>query len=261
MRETGFAVLVNTSISAELLEKTYSDWAKFFSSPEKNDYTFSTESQFGFFPMKSENAKNSAVKDLKEFYHLYNQRQLPSNLSSATLELREQMLGIGAQLLDWLEAESSIDKRVNFSEPLRNMIRGSEQSLTRILHYPPLPGQFEDGAVRAAAHEDINLITLLPAATESGLEVLDSNGNWQAVTCEANSLVVNIGDMLERASNGFFRSTTHRVVNPSGDAAKRSRYSMPLFIHPRPEVILSRDSEPFTAREFLDQRLRELGLK
>ena len=111
--------------------------------------------------------------------------------------------------------------------------------------------------MRAAAHEDINLITLLPAATAMGLELLDTAGQWQSVICERNDIVVNVGDMLELASQGYYRSATHRVVNPEGTASQQSRLSMPLFLHPRPEVVLAPDK---TARQYLQERLREIGL-
>ena len=142
--------------------------------------------------------------------------------------------------------------------PLRRMVEGSPQTLFRILHYPPLAGDEEAGAVRAAAHEDINLITLLVAATAPGLQVQDAGGRWLDVPADPGSVVVNSGDMLAMASGGHYRSTTHRVVNPAGEESRRSRLSMPLFLHPWPEVRLS---ATHTAREYLDERLREIGLK
>jgi isopenicillin N synthase-like dioxygenase len=158
--------------------------------------------------------------------------------------------------LAWLEiSERSPDclKALQLS----NAIADSPSTLLRILHYPPLPEHFPDGAIRAAAHEDINLITLLPAATATGLEILDNQGNWHEVPCAMGDLVVNVGDMLQLASQGYYRSTTHRVVNPVGALARRSRYSMPLFLHPRPEVVLV---DGITAKSYLQERLREIGL-
>ena len=111
--------------------------------------------------------------------------------------------------------------------------------------------------MRAAAHEDINLITLLPAATAPGLEVLDTQGRWHSVKCDPGTIAINAGDMLQMASCGFFKSTTHRVVNPRGPEARLPRYSMPLFLHPRAEVRLSAEH---TAKSYLEERLRELGL-
>jgi isopenicillin N synthase-like dioxygenase len=138
------------------------------------------------------------------------------------------------------------------------MIENSDANLFRILHYPPLTGEHEPGAVRAAAHEDINLITLLPAATAPGLEVKDSHGHWISVPCDPGNIIINAGDMLQLASEGYYKSTTHRVVNPPENEAKKSRYSMPLFLHPRSEAHLS---PTLTAGEYLNQRLREIGLK
>ncbi len=127
----------------------------------------------------------------------------------------------------------------------------------RILHYPPLTEHYEHDAIRAAPHEDINLITLLPAATTPGLEVKDLQGNWHAVTCDAGNIVVNVGDMLQLCTDFYYRSTTHRVVNPAGKDKLTSRYSMPLFLHPRPEVALTQER---TADEYLRERLREIGI-
>ncbi len=109
------------------------------------------------------------------------------------------------------------------------MIAGSEQTLLRILHYPPLNGEEELGAIRAAAHEDINLLTILPAANEPGLQVKAKDGSWLDVPCDFGNLIVNIGDMLQEASQGYFPSTTHRVINPEGADKTKARISLPLF--------------------------------
>ena len=141
--------------------------------------------------------------------------------------------------------------------PLSEMIKDSDETLLRVIHYPPMKGNEEQGAIRAAAHEDINLITLLCSATAAGLEVKDIDGNWHSVPCDPGSIAINAGDMLQMASNGYYKSTTHRVVNPMGADAKLPRYSMPLFLHPRPDVVLSKD---ITAGQYLKQRLTEIGL-
>ena len=141
--------------------------------------------------------------------------------------------------------------------PLSAMIADSPETLMRPLHYPPLAGPLPPGSVRAAAHEDINLITLLPIATAPGLEILDPQGCWTTVPGDSGDLIINVGDMLALASHGHYRSTTHRVVNPVGTAAQRSRFSLPLFLHPRREVVLA---GPITAHTYLLERLRELGL-
>jgi isopenicillin N synthase-like dioxygenase len=257
-RDTGFAVVSNHGIEKSLIEKVYQDWRQFFDSPSKFDFHFRPESQAGYFPFRSENAKGSAVKDLKEFYHLYPQQALPPQLSNATIELRDQLLVLGQKLLGWLDRATPEPIRKEFSQPLASMAEDSSLNLFRVIHYPPLTGSEEVGAIRAAAHEDINLITLLPASTEMGLEVLGANSEWFAVPGGFGDLVINVGDMLQEASQGYFRSTTHRVVNPAGEAAAKPRYSMPLFVHPRPEVRLS---SRHTAESYLTERLKEIGLK
>jgi isopenicillin N synthase-like dioxygenase len=128
----------------------------------------------------------------------------------------------------------------------------------RVLRYPPLTGQEPPGAVRAAAHGDINLLTILPAANEPGLQVKGSDGAWRDVPCDFGTLAINIGDMLEEASRGYYPSTLHRVLNPVGESATRSRVSLPLFLHPRSDVRLS---DRYSAGSYLEERLRELGVK
>ena len=145
-------------------------------------------------------------------------------------------------------------------------------SVLRLLRYPPLPDDAPDGAIRAAAHGDINAITMLLGAEEAGLELLTKKGEWLPVSPPPGALAVNIGDMLERLTNGRLRSTTHRVVNPAGDAVRRARYSMPFFLHFRPDYLIDplpsciaegeeeNAPEPILAHDFLMQRLREIKL-
>ena len=135
-------------------------------------------------------------------------------------------------------------------------------SVLRYLHYPPVAAAAA-GAIRAAAHEDINAITLLLGAEEAGLELLTRSGEWLAIASTPGALVVNVGDMLQRLTGGALRSTTHRVVNPWGEGARRSRYSMPFFLHFRPDYLIqpmAGDEPAITADDFLQQRLREIGL-
>ena len=138
------------------------------------------------------------------------------------------------------------------------MIENSRMNLMRIIHYPPLSSNIKDGAIRASAHGDINLITVLPASHESGLQVQTKIGEWIDVGCNPEYLVINSGDMLHECSGGYYPSTIHRVINPKGESAKLPRYTIPVFIHPRDEVILS---NKYTAKSFLDERLKEIGLK
>lgn len=256
LKNTGFAVIIDHGIPDELFEQAYKDMAAYFSSDDKFKDLFAADRQRGYYPMKSENAKGFSKKDLKEFYHLYPDmadQPIPGGVN--TWDLYRHMATLGQHLLSDIQDFSNL----KFSEPLAQMSWNSPQTLFRFLHYPPI-GQDADGAVRAAAHEDINLITLLPAATYPGLQVKDTDGNWIFADLEVpkNAIIVNAGDMLQEASGGYFKSTTHRVVNPTGLGATISRYSMPMFIHPHSGVRLS---EKYTAGEYLDERLRELGLK
>jgi isopenicillin N synthase-like dioxygenase len=256
--ETGFAVLTDHPIPLDLIRQTYAEWEGFFASASKHDHKFEQGKQAGYFPFRSENAKDVAQKDLKEFYHYYPMRkELPESTRRFTPELYRRMEDLGRELLQWVEEETPPEVAQHYPIRLSQMVEGGEETLLRILHYPPLTGAEEEGAVRAAAHEDINLITLLPAATAPGLEVKDKAGNWISVACDPGMIIINSGDMLRETSRGYFPSTTHRVVNPRGAEAKLPRFSMPLFLHPRTEVHLT---ETLTAGQYLKQRLREIGL-
>jgi isopenicillin N synthase-like dioxygenase len=260
LRETGFAVLSNHPIAQDLVQSVYQDWERFFNSPEKTKYLFDpkTTRQAGYFPIKSENAKGYPVADLKEFYHYRDELDQPEGMSANTQTLLNDLTHLATEILQWLDAALPAPISENLSMPLSHMIKDSDMSLLRILHYPPLVDGEDELAVRAMAHEDIVLLTILPAATAPGLQVKDSRGNWHEVSCEHGTLIFNAGDMLQMATRGYFKSTTHRVVNPIGEAAKTSRYSIPLFLHPRRDVRLS---ETHTAKDYLDERLAEIGLK
>ncbi|WP_029011660.1 isopenicillin N synthase family dioxygenase [Niveispirillum irakense] len=257
MHETGFAVLRNHPIDQGLIGDLYKVWSGFFAGAEKHDYTFDPAHQDGYFPFKSENAKDSAVKDLKEFYHVYPGRRLPPGVKDATDRMYADLARLGDTLLGWIQDQVPATVRDSFFEPLPSMMHGSDRSLFRVLHYPPIGEGYEPGAVRAAAHEDINLITLLVTGSEPGLQAQDTAGTWYDVPCDAGMIAVNGGDMLKLASGNYIPATPHRVVNPPPEH-NVSRYSMPMFLHPRADVRLSAD---LTAGEFLDQRLREIGLK
>lgn len=257
LHDTGFAVLENHPIDIQLIDTIYKEWMAFFNGEEKYHYQFHVETQDGYFPFTiSEKAKGATVKDLKEFYQYYPWGQYPKSLSLNTKKLYEYLNQLASTLLNWLESELPSFIASKLSMPLSKMIQHSEQTMLRILHYPPLSGNEPVGAVRAAAHEDINLITLLVGATSSGLQVRDNYGDWHEVPCSKESIVVNVGDMLDLATEHYYRSTTHRVVNPEN--VHQSRLSMPLFLHPYPEVALSPEK---TAGQYLHERLVELGLK
>lgn len=256
LHDTGFGVLKNHPIEAQTLTTMYDHWGSFFAGQEKEQYLFDADKFDGFFPTRmAETAKGHSVRDLKEYFHYYPWGRCPDALKASNKSYYEQAVSFATELLGWVEAQTPKDVAAGYKEPLSTMIQGSDQSLLRILHYPPLPTDRETDAIRASAHEDINLLTVLPAANEPGLQVLAKSGDWLDVPCDFGNLIVNIGDMLQEASGGYFPSTTHRVVNPDGMDASRSRISIPLFLHPRPDVKLS---DRYTAGEYLTERLNEL---
>ncbi len=258
LHETGFGVLKNHPIAEAQVRAIYDNWQAFFNSDRKSDYDYNVGTQDGFFSSKiSEVAKDHTVKDIKEYFHYYPWGQCPDDLREELQAYYSQTSSLASELLSWVEAFSPSDVRAGYSEPLSSMIDGSEQTLLRVLHYPPFDGNEEQGAIRAAAHGDINLLTILPAASEPGLQVLSQTGEWLDVPAEFGNLIVNIGDMLQEASAGYFPSTIHRVINPVGGATKKSRISLPLFLHPRPDVVLS---DRYTADSYLKERLKELGV-
>jgi len=258
LRNTGFGVLKNHPIKQETVAAIYEHWQAFFNSEEKNNFQFNVDSQDGFFPRSvSEVAKGFSVKDIKEYFHYYPWGQCPQALKAEIQAYYDQALTLAAELLSWVEQYSPADVSANYSQPLSEMINGSEKTLLRVLHYPPFEGDEEPGAIRAAAHEDINLLTVLPAANEPGLQVQLKTGDWMDVPCDFGTLIVNIGDMLQEASGGYYPSTTHRVINPSGGRQEHSRISLPLFLHPNPDTVLS---ERYTAGSYLTERLKELGV-
>ena len=259
LKEIGFAVISNHPVSQSLIDKAYEQWDTFFQSEEKNNYVFNPETQDGYISKQlSETAKGYDQKDLKEFYHYYEGRRCPAPCFEVTKDLSKQLTSMASTLLSWVNDHASDTVRSKFSMPLPKMIESSDRILFRIIHYPPLMGNEPAGAVRAAAHEDINLLTLLPAATAEGLQVRDASGNWLDVPINPGWIIVNAGDMLQECSGHHYISTAHRVLNPIGESAKKSRLSMPLFLHPRTEVVLS---DRYTAESYLSERLRELGLK
>lgn len=258
LRQTGFGVLKNHPISQESVASIYANWQAFFNTEEKQAYLYNKDKQDGFFPQSvSEVAKGFKKKDIKEYFHFYPWGQCPEELTDELSDYYKNTSSLAAQLLNWIEQESPAEVSKHYSMPLSQMIDGSDQTLLRVLHYPPLAGDEEADAIRAAAHEDINLITLLPAANEPGLQVKALDGSWLDVPCDFGNLIVNIGDMLQEASGHYFPSTTHRVINPEGSDVTKSRISLPLFLHPRPDVKLSKRH---TAGTYLTERLTELGV-
>ena len=256
LKNTGFAILKNHPISRDLISSIYDEWKIFFNSDYKHSYLFDKIKQDAYFPYLSENAKGSNIKDLKEFYHIYSWGRYPSQISDNTNKLIKQFKEIAEKLLFEIDQNSPDSIKEKFSIPLHEMIQNSGQNLLRIIHYPPLQGNEDSSAIRAAAHEDINLITLLVAGSQPGLQVLDQDQNWGDVSTSPEYIIVNVGDMLQETSSDFYPSTTHRVVNPNNENI--SRYSMPFFVHARDEVVLSKK---YTAKSYLEERLKEIGLK
>ena len=257
LKNTGFAVIKDHPIDKDLIGEVYKEWENYFSSESKNDYMFDEVKQDGYFPYLTENAKGSTAKDLKEFYHIYEWGRKPHMIGPKTMFLYKELTNIASTLLSWIQKNSPENVSQLFSVPLKDMIYKSQYNLLRIIHYPPLSGNEELNSIRAAAHEDINLLTVLVAGSQPGLQVLDNNESWLDVTTDKNTIVINSGDMLNMASDNYYPSTTHRVINPDPHS-NVSRYSMPLFLHPRDEVVLN---ENYTAGSYLQERLEEIGLK
>lgn len=258
LHNTGFGVLKNHPIQQHLVESIYKNWQTFFNGTEKENFVYNVETQDGFFPAAvSEVAKGHTKKDIKEYFHYYPWGQCPAELKEELSQYYKEANTLAAELLGWVESYTPEHIADNYTQSLSSMIESSEQTLLRVLHYPPLKGDEELGAIRAGAHEDINLLTILPSANEPGLQVKTKEDKWVDVPCDFGTLIVNIGDMLQEASGGYFPSTSHRVVNPEGADKTKARISLPLFLHPNPDVVLS---ERYTAESYLQERLRELGV-
>ncbi len=282
LQETGFLNVEGHGIDSSLIRGTYDLWKRFFALPEKIKETYAGvgDGSRGYTPFGVEHAKNHPLPDLKEFWHVGQEppaghplrQEYPANvwpqeisgIAEPTLRLYKSLERVAETLLRAL-AESFDLPRDTFSSMM-----DVGNSILRIIHYPPVQPDHAP-AVRAAAHEDINLITLLCEATDSGLEILTRAGEWMPVESGPGQIVVDAGDMLSRYTNEVIPATTHRVVNPLEDAG-RDRFSMPFFVHPYPscdltvhEHFVSADRPPkfppITAGRFLEERLREIGLK
>ena len=201
LKDIGFAIISDHPLDINLINSVYQEWELFFNSKNKLNYLFDLEKQDGFFPYQSENAKGYTHKDLKEFYHFYEWGRLPENMSNKTLSMFNSLIKLGEELLQLIDFHSPKDIQNYYSMPLSDMIANSSMNLLRIIHYPPIMDETPDEAIRAGAHEDINLITLLSPGSQPGLQVKNVDGNWLDVKCEPNWLVVNTGDMLTECSN------------------------------------------------------------
>ena len=279
----GFAVIADHGVPQDLIDRAWAETSAFFGLPEEEKRSYFTPAgggQRGYTPFKTEIAKDAKHVDLKEFWHVGRElpadhrfaADMPANIwptrpesfKSVFLELFEAFDRAGDRLL------SAIARHLKLAPNWFDHAVEDGNSILRLLHYPPIPG---DGPnVRAGAHEDINTITLLLGAEEAGLQLLDRDGDWVPVTPKPGELAVNIGDMLQRLTNNVMKSTTHRVVNPPPERRGFSRYSMPFFLHFRPDFLIETlpgcvSAErpnlyptPITSHDFLQERLREIKL-
>ena len=256
LRQYGFAAVVDHPLDSHRVERIYQDWLAFFTSEEVSAFTMDPQRQDGYFSLRSaEHAKGFRVRDFKEYFQFYRWGRCPDTLRPDLESHFNSTLMLGATLLGYIAHSLPTSVSERLTEPLRDMIKGSQQTMLRVLHYPPIP---EDQPVfRAAPHEDINLLTLLPAADGPGLELRLPGGEWVSVPHQPGQLIVNIGDMLQEATGGYLPSTTHRVATPDASHHSASRMSLPLFLHPRPDVVLS---DRYSAEQYLRQRLHELGV-
>ncbi len=260
LHETGFAVVKNHPIDYSLVKDIFAEWQGFFNTDNKFKYPYDKDHGDGYVGIDtSEKAKGADVPDIKEFYQVYQPwGRFPTELSNKTFIYFREIFKLGSELLHWIDLYSPSSVQKIFSEKLLDMAC-LERTMLRILHYPPFKGNEARGAIRAAAHEDINLITLLPASNKMGLQVKTKQNTWLDVGTNEGEIIINVGDMLQECSNYYYISTTHRVINPDLVTENKSRFSMPLFMHPRQDVFLS--SKYYTAESYLNERLQELGLR
>ncbi|MGB1267222.1 MAG: isopenicillin N synthase family dioxygenase [Schleiferiaceae bacterium] len=280
--DIGFITIRNHGFGEEVQDELYHKASEFFGLEKSIKAAYEIDGlagQRGYTSFGKEHAKGNEAADLKEFWQVgqpnpaYEGPEYHNNVSVAELPefapsfklAYQQLEGIGRELLKAIAVYLELD--INYFE---SWVQGGN-SILRAIHYPPItidPGN----SVRAGQHEDINLITLLMGASAEGLQVLNKNNEWIGITAIPGSLVVNVGDMLQRLTNGVMKSTTHRVVNPPREKWGTSRYSIPFFLHPVGKMPLNALSncisderpkafEDITAGNYLEQRLIEIGLK
>jgi isopenicillin N synthase-like dioxygenase len=281
--EIGFIALKGHLLNDTVKESLYDEVKNFFnlSNEIKSKYIISgLASQRGFTPFGKEHAKGRNVGDLKEFWHfgqyVKNEPELDNKYpKNVMVDELEEFNSVGQKTYELLEETGrhvlgAIACYLNLDETYFDKHIFNGNSILRAIHYPPIT-QEPNKAERAAAHGDINLITLLMGAQGKGLQVLSNNGEWVDAIAEDDEIIVNIGDMLSRHTNNKLKSTIHRVVNPPKDLWNSSRYSIPFFLHPRLEMPLDciescvdennpKGFENTTAGDFLYQRLVDLGL-
>ena len=283
-REYGFCCISGHGIPRELIDGAYQSFQQFFALPTETKMKYhiaGSGGARGYTPYKVETAKDSKHADLKEFWHVG--REIPRDSKFADVmppnvwpteiaDFKQNGYGL-FEALDQLGSRvlRALALHIELPEHFFDDKIDQGNSILRPIHYPPITDDTVPN-VRAGAHEDINFITLLVGASAEGLEVLTREGEWLPITTEGDAIVVNIGDMLQRLTNHVYPSTSHRVVNPPNDNARKPRYSVPYFLHPNPDVVLdplpqtvtpdnpSRYDTSITSHEYLLQRLREIKL-
>ncbi|MFN0048288.1 MAG: isopenicillin N synthase family dioxygenase [Cytophagales bacterium] len=286
--EIGFVAVRNHGLSAFQTEQLYRSFRAFFDLPEaiKSKYNIPDGfGQRGFTPKRIETAKGFKSPDLKEFWHIGQENKpkeaalLVHYADNIWPDEVPDLQQIGTEVFKILENAGlellqAIAEYLTLAPDYFDEKVATGNSILRCIHYYPIENvaDIEPDAVRAAAHEDINLITLLMGASADGLQIKRNDGSWVSVTALPDQIVVNVGDMLARLTNNRLKSTTHRVINPPKELMHLPRYSMPFFIHPRSDMNLSclescvdnqnpKQFSDISAGVFLDERLRELGLK
>jgi isopenicillin N synthase-like dioxygenase len=232
VRDTGFAFLVNAPLDGCALARFYEAWAAFFADARKHDCASDPDLPAGYLPYRSPDGR---LIDLKESFYYHRDRLCPESARGITEEVHRSLLGLAEELLDGLVCS----EEARIAPVLRSRLLGTPRTGTlRIIHYPALSqlrewhdrlaGASED-PIRLAAHQDLNLLTVLPAATRPGLDLMDTHGGWHRVACDTGAVVVNAGDQLQRLSGGYYRSTRHRVRNSIAELGQ-PRYSAALFL-------------------------------
>ena len=256
LRTFGFATLVNHPLDMVRVDRIYTSWRDYFAAGVGSQFVMDPKNQDGYVTLEqAESAKGQVLRDHKEYFQFYDWGRCPEHLKEDLSDHFQDCVRFSATLLQWVASHLPQKVAESLSMPLEEMSQESAQSMLRVLHYPPVP----DGSAlpRAAAHEDINLLTILPASDGPGLELQLQDGKWIEVVNRPSQVVVNIGDMLQEATGGYLRSTTHRVAATKAEDLRRGRMSLPLFLHPRPDVVLS---DRYTANAYLQQRLKELDV-
>lgn len=277
LEQFGFVFVRDHGVDEALLQRGYEAAQRLFAMPaaSKAGYERPDEGrQRGYTSFGVEHAKDRAVADLKEFWHvgrelapdhpLTRSGDIPRNIAVAELPGFDAAAGELFAALDRFSMEllSVIERYLERPPGYFAELTRDGNSVLRMIHYPPLPEHVPDGAVRAAEHEDINLLTILPASNEPGLQLRTREGQWLSIDPPPGTMVCDTGDMMQLLTKGRLPATTHRVINPPDDRG-RSRYSMPLFCHPHPDAVLAPASDgapAVTGRSFLMERLRDIGV-